>query len=107
MGNSMWKGHKLDSTSGKYRFTLKDDGDLILYNTRTGETVRNTRTWCRGDRFEIQNDANLVLYKDPERSVSCTSGTDGRNAGGRMCYFKVRNDGRAVLMMDQEIIWST
>lgn len=98
-GERLYAGNFLCSESGAYRFGVTEDGDLQLVS---GETVLWSAGTCCGDRLAMQRDGNLVVYDGAGDALfaSDTAGQDG-------AFLRVEDSGRAVLIRDGAVLWST
>lgn len=101
VGDILLPGQELQSPNGKYKITLQTDTNFVLYE--------GTRpTWAIGispgdvNRVEMQEDDNLVVY----RSSVWATHTQRRAGGGRGALI-MRDDGIAVVISDETIIWAT
>lgn len=101
VGEILLPGQELQSLNGKYKFALQADTNFVLYE--------GTRpTWAIGispgdvNRVEMQEDDNLVVYGS---SVWATD-TQRRASGGKGALI-MRDDGIAVVISDETIIWAT
>jgi hypothetical protein len=98
------RGDKLVSLNGNTTLALRDDGDLVLSLTSTGERLWNAGTGGRGgNRLLMQGDGNLVLYAD-DRTVWNT-GTPGHSGAS----LAMQDDSNLVLYGSDkvEVLWAT
>ena len=97
-------GDTFVSLSGNTTLALRNDGDLVLYLTSTGERLWNAGTAGRGgDRLVMQGDGNVVLYADG-RSVWDTGTPEHPGAS-----LAVQDDSNLVLYGSDKIqvLWTT
>lgn len=98
------RGDTLVSLNGKTTLSLRDDGDLVLSLTSTGERLWNAGTGGRGgNRLVMQGDGNLVLNAD-DRTVWNT-GTTGHSGAS----LAMQDDSNLVLYGSDkvEVLWAT
>lgn len=94
----------LVSENGDYRFYLQTDGNLVLRDWNTRNSLWSSGT--HGDdgvQLVLQDDGNLVLYTASQDAVWATN-TNGSNASQLI----LRNDGNLVLQSASgSILWAT
>ena len=98
----MLKGKSLKSPNGKYRFTLQNDGNLVVYCG--GKKLWDTGT-VSPDIYALyfQSDGNLVLRKK-DLSVAWESNAMDSSATRLL----VQNDGNVVIYKNNhDAVWST
>ena len=98
----MLKGKSLKSPNGKYRFTLQNDGNLVVY-------CGGKKLWDTGKvspeiyALYFQSDGNLVL-RNKDLSVAWASGAIDSSA----TLLQVQNDGNVVVYKNNHhAVWST
>jgi len=103
-GQELYDGSALVSPSGRYRFVLQNDGNLVLY--WEGQPLWNSGT--RGDfpdHLVMQNDGNLVLYQGLNVLWDSKSGGGVRSSA---YYLSLQNDGDVnVYSPANRPIWTT
>ncbi len=83
----------LSSANGHFRFYLQGDGNLVLRDWRTRQSLWSSGTHGRGGvRLKMQGDGNLVLRKSSGSAV-WSSKTNGKGA----TQLVLREDGNLVL----------
>ena len=98
----MLKGKSLKSPNGKYRFTLQNDGNLVVYCG--GKKLWDTGT-VSPDIYALyfQSDGNLVLRKN---DLSVAWASDAMDSSATRLL--VQNDGNVVIYKnDHNAVWST
>jgi len=72
-------GEYLVSSDDRFRLTLQQDGNLVLYSNSTGKALWHARTfWTNASELKLQTDGNLVLYEyEPARKALWHSRTYG------------------------------
>jgi hypothetical protein len=98
------RGDTFVSLSGNTTLALRNDGNLVLYLTSTGERLWNAGTAGRGgDRLVMQGDGNVVLYADG-RSVWDTGTPEHPGAS-----LALQDDSNLVLYGSDKIqvLWTT
>ncbi len=101
-GGLLLPGATLSSPSGRYQFTLQNDGNVVLLDR--GLLLFHTRTFGQSiNRLEMQTDGNLVLYNTGGAAVFNT-GTQG-NAGATLT---LTDDGllRVVSADGAQVLWA-
>ncbi|MEU4624869.1 hypothetical protein AB0G04_33470 [Actinoplanes sp. NPDC023801] len=92
-GRSLFRGAALKSANGQYTLWMQADGNLVLYDVRTGTPKV---LWGQGQqkayRLANQHDGNLVLYDHSDR-VLWASGTDRRGDS----TLRLQDDGALLL----------
>lgn len=98
----IFAGQSLDSATRKYRFTLQQDGNLVLYSNSTA--VWNSGTFGRpSHHLFIQRDGNIVIYDANSRPIWHTS-----SFGQNTSQLVVQDDGNVVLYGPRdEVFWQT
>jgi len=93
----------LRSANGDYRFYLQGDGNLVLRDWNTRDSLWSSGTSRDGgSRLVVQSDGNLVLYTESGNPVwsSDTNGTDASR-------LVLNNDGSLALYSDSgAVVWS-
>jgi hypothetical protein len=59
--NALSKGQSLHSKNGKYRLTLQDDGNLVLY-TDQNKAIWNSGTYGKNSKYLATDNSKLTLY---------------------------------------------
>jgi hypothetical protein len=98
------RGTEMRSCNGRYNFAHQGDGNVVLYNTRSGVAVWASNTHGRStDLLIMQGDGNLVLYAPGARAL-WASRTD-RNNGA---WLAVQDDGNVVVYTaSNRALWAT
>jgi hypothetical protein len=93
-------GDYLCSPNGRVRFGLSLTGDLEL--RASDGTTWSAGTCCGDHRLAMQRDGNLVVYDESTQPLFATNtrGNDG-------AFLAVEDAGRAVLLLNGVVIWST
>ncbi|GAA3946285.1 hypothetical protein [Allohahella marinimesophila] len=104
VGERLTSDEYLSSDNGKYRFYLQGDGNLVLRDWATRESLWSSGTHGKGGvRLSLQSDGNLVLRTAQGSAVwsSRTSRTNGER-------FVMQDDAALVLYSGNgESLWST
>jgi MIR domain/Beta/Gamma crystallin len=103
-GEILYPDHSLVSLNGHFRLTFQTDGNLVLYDNRTG-----IPTWSSGTGGNavsvciMQSDGNLVIYAPGGQAI--WSINDWHNPGSRLV---VQDDGNVVIYRpDGTVVWAT
>lgn len=98
------RGTQMTSCNGDYRLVHQGDGNVVLYNTRSGDPVWATGTNGRATaNLVMQHDGNLVLYSSGGTAL-WASGTAGHH-GARLA---VQDDGNVVIYTaGNTAVWAT
>ncbi|WP_309116117.1 S8 family serine peptidase [Saccharothrix sp.] len=99
-GQMLIRGETKTSPDGKYRLTLQNDGNLVLYNA-SNQAEWHTFTYNSDvTRAELQSDGNFVLYSTAgaPRWHTFTYGTPSDR-------LVVQNDGNVVLYGGSQYYW--
>lgn len=118
-GQSLKPGESLNSPNGRFRFTYEESGNLILRDLApvpgaSGAVEWQSTTWqplgvaanwgafaqSADDRFIMQADGNLVLYR---AGVAIWSTMTPGHPGA---FFVVQDDGNAVLYDGSSPLWA-
>ncbi|WP_211294266.1 hypothetical protein [Lentzea kentuckyensis] len=93
------------SNNGRYLLRYQDDGNLVLYRTRDGRALWDTRPRGKGAGMCVmQPDGNLVVYDREVTPAVWWSGTHG-NPGSRLV---VQDDGNLVIYAPGDVpLWAT
>lgn len=95
------RGGSLYSANGKYRLTLQDDGNLVLYNS-SGHALWATNR-ANGDVLALQSDGNLVVYTSSHKAIWASNTGDSHAT-----YLVVQDDGNVVLYSGSgHAVWAT
>lgn len=102
MGQSLKSDEYLVSSNGQYRFYLQGDGNLVLRDWQTRESIWSSKTHGQnGTRLTLQSDSNLVLYTDTGSPV-WASNTVGAGAD----KLHLNDDGTLGLLQGTSAVWS-
>ena len=97
------------STSGNYNLTLQRDGNLVLYNNKTGKSLwaSNTAGTANPTQFTVQADCNVCLYgiKDGNEAPYWSTNTWQQATGDIKLI--MQDDGNLVLYGDNRAVWKT
>ena len=98
----------MESKNLKYRISLQDDGNLVLY-ARDGSPVWGSQSHTRkgsGPPYQLKMEQNndLVLY-DSTGNATWTSGTAGMGTPG-MGQLSLQDDGSLIIHDGNTILWS-
>ncbi|XVV01808.1 S8 family serine peptidase [Actinosynnema sp. CA-248983] len=99
-GQMLLRGETKSSPDGKYRLTLQNDGNLVLYNA-ANQAEWHTFTYNSDvTRAELQSDGNFVLYSTAgvPRWHTFTNGKPSDR-------LVVQNDGNVVLYGGSQYYW--
>ncbi|MFQ6550992.1 hypothetical protein AAD018_001435 [Aestuariibius insulae] len=103
-------GDYLLSDNGQYKVVFQEDGNLVVYNTTTGEA-----TWSSGTHFNaiagqmvVQSDGNLVVY-DYSGEAEWNSETYSSEGNvNRSFTLAMQDDGNLVVYDDPGVaLWSS
>lgn len=90
---AMERDSAMFSNNGCFMLIMQNDGNLVIYKTRTGQPIWATGTHgIAVERAVMQGDGNFVLYQYSGRPV-WASGTHGRD-GSRIV---MQDDGNLVI----------
>lgn len=103
-GQHLNRDQSLMSKDSRYRLTLGDDGNLVLYGPSGILWASNTAGKEDVQRVALEHDGNLVMYNVKEQAV-WASHTGGRARA--WAKLNVQNDGNAVIYSDDAPIWAT
>jgi hypothetical protein len=94
-GGALEPGSYLMTASGKFKFSMQTDGNLVLYRTTDGKALwwSNTTGRCRC-RAVMQSDGNFVLYDVSTNQAIWSTRTTGI---GNSSYLAVQEDGNVVI----------
>lgn len=94
----------LESDNGNFRFYLQGDGNLVLREQVSGDSLWSTGTHGKGGiRFKLQSDGNLVLRDKRGRAV--WSSKTSNSGGSRLA---MQGDGNLVLYTASgRAVWAT
>lgn len=104
VGENFFPGEELISPNRKYRMTLQDNGDFVLYEGNSVKWASNTAVDERPARVVVRDDDNLTVIG--ESDFLWTSGTRRRRNGGS-AILELTDNGDASLKSDGAVIWST
>lgn len=96
-------GRILTSANGLFALYYQGDGNLVLRNTETRQSVWSSGTHGAGENgdLSLQRDGNLVIYPRSGRALWSTA-----TVGARPDYVMVTDIGAFIMVEDEEIIWS-
>lgn len=97
----IFAGQYLDSIDRRYRLSIQQDGNIVLYSAYRAIWSSGT-VGSGGKKLVQQADGNLVLYTDTDKPVWAT-GTSGNGRSSLM----VQQDGNIVLYNTSGPTWST
>ncbi|MGH9279930.1 MAG: hypothetical protein ACRD12_17755 [Acidimicrobiales bacterium] len=94
------------SSNGRYRLTLQTDGDLVLYDSQSGERLWHTKTVGPGVHHAIlESDGNLVIY-DASGAAIWESNTE--SPPNYAAVLRLQDDGNLVMYQYARVaIWAT
>lgn len=101
-GESLSPDESLESENGQYRLNFQGDGNVVLREVATGDSLWSTGTHGQGGTvLVLQGDGNLVQYTDAGTPLwdSATNGTGADT-------LTVQNDGTLTLTLGSTVIWS-
>ena len=85
---------KLTSTNQCFSLVLQKDGNMVVYQNRTGQPLWASGTWHkRSSRATMQLDGNFVIY-DAKNNPLWASGSSWGYTGS---YLIMQNDGNLVI----------
>jgi len=100
-GSSLHKGGSLLASNTAYRFTLQDDGNLVIYSTQGA--IWSSHTNGKSVAYLVmQTDGNLVLYSTDGRPI-WASGTAGKGPSS----LDMQTDGNLVIYANGRATWSS
>ncbi len=95
-------GDRLQSPNDAFRLYLQGDGNLVLRDNETGESLWSSGTQGTGAmRLRLQGDGNLVLRTAGGSAVWSTS-TEGSGSN----RLQLNNDGMLALYAGDAVVWS-
>jgi len=105
IGEKYDEGYFICSPNSRYQFGIEtEDGDLCLCDTKLDEKI-----WCAdtdgGDYYKLQNDGNVVMYKENKHGRRALWSTSTANF--EESKLVVEDDGVASLIHESKTIWST
>ncbi|MCL5274608.1 MAG: protein kinase [Chloroflexi bacterium] len=87
-------GQELIAANKRYSFRCQTDGDLVVYDNTTGDSLWSSNTkGSQADYLVMQNDGNLVLYTKAGSPVW----ESGTNAEEGDYFLLMQNDGNLVI----------
>lgn len=102
VGELLLSNEYLASSNGDFRFYLQGDGNLVLRDWGTRESLWSSGTHGQnGNRLRLQGDGNLVLYA-ADGSAVWASDTVGSGAD----RLALNDDGSLVLYQGNSAVWS-
>ena len=103
-GQGILAGQSISSCNGRFKASMQNDGNLVLYDLQENQAIWATHTsGTDGYAALFQTDGNLVLYDRFEKPL-WASNTQGQ--GGVLLAFQ--NDGDVVLYnASSQPVWST
>lgn len=102
----MESNRTLLSDNGKYKLTLKGNGELDIYCAAQYIWSSNTAN-SNATKLNFQNDGNLVLYTESGSPVWATNtNTEISNAPEKVDKIVLQNDGNLVMSFpNNEVKW--
>ncbi len=101
-GERLYSNDYLESANGDYRFYLQGDGNLVLRDWNTRDSLWSSGTHGEGGvRLSMQHDGNLVL-RDSASTPVWSSKTHDTSAS----TLTLSNNGRLALHDNGDIIWA-
>ncbi|MCG8668320.1 MAG: DNRLRE domain-containing protein, partial [Pseudomonadales bacterium] len=102
VGERLYSNEYLVSSNGLYRFYLQSDGNLVLRDWQTRDSLWSSKTHNQnGVRLSLQSDSNLVLYTGTGAPV-WASNTVGAGADRLV----LNDDGSLALYQGNSVVWS-
>lgn len=108
LGDTLYSGEAirstqyLESSNGRYRFTLKSEGNLVLREVQTQAVLWTSQTGGDGGTYlKLSTSGNLVLRTDAKEAV-WTSHTANSGADELVLH----DDGTLVLYNGNSVVWS-
>lgn len=102
VGQSLYSDEYLVSGNGLYRFYLQGDGNLVLRDWQTRESIWSSKTHgLNGTRLTLQSDSNLVLYTDTGSAVWASS-----TVGAGVDKLQLKDNGTLGLYQGSSAVWS-
>ena len=102
VGQEIFKNVKNYSPSKSFYLIFQNDGNLVLYKTRTNTSVWDSKTSNIGSKAIFQPDGNLVVYNRSTTPVYST------NTGNRGALMRVQDDGNLVIYnSNNSHVWSS
>lgn len=101
-GKKFTKNYKIYSPYRTYYMVFQNDGNLVVYNSRSGSAVWDSKTANSGNRAEFQSDGNFVIYNSAGTPVFST------NTANRGSVLKMQDDGNLVIYNGSDNpVWSS
>ncbi len=101
VGQMLANNEYLVSPNGNYRFYLQGDGNLVLRDWQTRESIWSSGTQGEnGSRLTLQSDGNLVLYTATGEPV-----WDSNTVGSGADRLALNNDGSLALYQGSSAVW--
>lgn len=95
------KSQYLQSPSGRYRFVMQADSNLVLYGP--SGALWDNGTFGKGAKeLRMQGDGNLVVYNTSNQAIWATHTAQHYNA-----FLVVQDDGNVVIYEGSSALWST
>lgn len=96
-------GRLLTSASGSFELNYQNDGNLVLRNAETRESVWSSQTNNRGENGELrlQDDGDLTIYSDVGLGL-----WNSATSGAQPDYLMVTDIGAVIMVQGNDIIWS-
>ncbi len=101
-GSQLKSGQSISSGNGTYKLIMQTDGNFVLYDVPAGRALWNSGTFGNGNRAELQNDGNLVVYNNANIAM-WNSGTSGKASS----YLAIQDDGNMVIYTPFFHKWGT
>lgn len=100
VGERLEWDQSLNSPNGRFRFTLQDDGNCVLYDGSKAIWATNTTAGARGTALVVQFDDNVVLERN-----GWSTNTRRCLKGGNASLILL-DSGALTLVSQGEVIWS-
>lgn len=92
----------LESTNGNYRLYLQGDGNLVLRDWATRDSLWSTGTQgTSASKLVLQNDGNLVLYTSDNSSVWASN-----TVGSGATILVLHDDGTLAMYQSNDRVWA-
>lgn len=102
-GTRLTTNQSIISSDGRFRLTMQDDGNLVVYRTHDNHPLWATGTQGSDvHRAEMQTDGNLVLYH-----VNNAPAWASNTAGKRNSTLVMQNDGNLVIYEPIVPVWAS
>ncbi len=102
-GTRLTTNQSIISSDGRFRLTMQDDGNLVVYRTHDNHALWATGTQGSDvHRAEMQTDGNLVLYH-----VNNAPAWASNTAGKRNSTLVMQNDGNLVIYEPTVPVWAS